>query len=116
MNKVSQWFKDHEAEIIISLIIFLIIVVIVGLLVGLGFLIDYIVRKTHEKYVLENYKVVPYKPKVPVSYPNILKTEYITDEEKNLLYKYRNFKNNSKNQKIKIISKLNENNIIVLPN
>ena len=112
MNKVLKWFKDNEAVIVISIVIFLIIVVIVGLLVGLGFLIDYLVRKSHEKYVLENYKVVPYKKNIPVRYPTYVVSEYLDLEEKNLLSKFREMKNN--NKKIKIISKKNEKNNLQL--
>ena len=103
MNKVAKWFKDNEAVIVISVVLFLIIVVVIGLLVGLGFLIDYIVKKCHENYVLENYKMVPYEYRLPVVYkkPKPLQYEIVNNEEKQLLENYRKLKR--ENKKIKII-------------
>ena len=114
MGTIIQWFKDNEIPILITFIFILIIAVIVGILVGLGFLIDYLVKKNHENHVLKNYKVVPYKTRVPVRQPNYLVSEFISQEEFNLLNKLREFKKKS-NKKIRIISNIKNNEVIILP-
>lgn len=114
MGSIIQWFKDNEIPILISFIFILIIAIVVGILVGLGFLIDHLVKKNHDKYVLENYKVVPYKSRVPIRHPNYLVSEFVSPEELNLLNKLREFKKKT-NKKIRIISNIKNNEIIILP-
>ena len=118
MSKVSKWFKDNEAVIVITLIFLLIILVVVGILVGIGFSIDFLVKKTHENYVLNNYKVIPYNHsnKQIINEPNILISEYISEDEKKLLLKYREFKKTNPNKKLKIISNINNKSIVIFRN
>ena len=114
MNVVLKWFKDNEIIILIIFIIIIIIIVIIGILVGLGFLINYLVKQNHDNYVKENYKIVPYKKHVPLKNPELLVSEYISKDEYNLLVKLREFKKKT-NKKIKIISNIKNNEIIILP-
>ena len=116
MSEICNWFKENEAVIVITLIFLLIIIVVVGILVGVGFSIDYLVKKSHENYILNNYKIVPYIFKETIPKPEILTSEFISDEEKKLLIKFRLFKKQNPNKKLKIISNLNNNSIVIFHN